>query len=99
MQSKALPPHPPRWVDSRDIKTFHHHPSLPLLSGANHRSAQVLILLVVPGHVIFLYTIHLMKSGHTTLTPIFMSVYLATALLQVTFTDIVAPHVFNVETA
>lgn len=52
-------------------------------TGANHRSAQVLILLVIPGHVIFLYTIHLMKSGHTTLTPIFMSVYLATALLQV----------------
>lgn len=40
---------------------------------------------MVPGHVIFLYTIHLMKSGHTTLTPIFMSVYLATALLQVSF--------------
>lgn len=57
----------------------------PPALGANHRSAQVLILLVVPGHVIFLYTIHLMKSGHTTLTPIFMSVYLATALLQVSF--------------
>lgn len=72
--------------------------SLP--SGANHRSAQVLILLVIPGHVIFLYTIHLMKSGHTTLTPIFMSVYLAAALLQVSgswnrylnrFTD-ASPH-------
>lgn len=53
------------------------------LSGANHRSAQVLVLLVIPGHLIFLYTIHLMKSGHTTLTPIFMSVYLAAAMLQV----------------
>lgn len=52
-------------------------------AGANHRSAQVLVLLVIPGHVIFLYTIHLMKSGHTTLTPIFMAVYLAAALLQV----------------
>uniref|UniRef100_A0A3P9JX23 Solute carrier family 41 member n=1 Tax=Oryzias latipes TaxID=8090 RepID=A0A3P9JX23_ORYLA len=52
-------------------------------TGANHRSAQVLLLLVIPGHLIFLYTIHLMKSGHTTLTPIFMSVYLAAALLQV----------------
>ncbi|XP_077355293.1 solute carrier family 41 member 2 [Festucalex cinctus] len=52
-------------------------------TGANHRSAQVLLLLVIPGHFIFLYTIHLMKSGHTTLTPIFMSVYLAAALLQV----------------
>ncbi|XP_034721277.1 solute carrier family 41 member 2 [Etheostoma cragini] len=52
-------------------------------SGANHRSAQVLLLLVIPGHLVFLYTIHLMKSGHTTLTPIFMSVYLAAATLQV----------------
>ncbi|XP_042366969.1 solute carrier family 41 member 2 [Plectropomus leopardus] len=52
-------------------------------TGANHRSAQVLFLLVIPGHLIFLYTIHLMKSGHTTLTPIFMSVYLAAAMLQV----------------
>nr|XP_015809054.2 solute carrier family 41 member 2 [Nothobranchius furzeri] len=52
-------------------------------TGANHRSAQVLLLLLIPGHLIFLYTIHLMKSGHTTLTPIFMSVYLAAALLQV----------------
>ncbi|XP_062374454.1 solute carrier family 41 member 2 [Sardina pilchardus] len=52
-------------------------------SGANHRSAQVLLSLVVPGHLIFLYTIHLMKSGHTTLTPIFTFVYLAAALLQV----------------
>uniref|UniRef100_A0A3Q2Y362 Solute carrier family 41 member n=1 Tax=Hippocampus comes TaxID=109280 RepID=A0A3Q2Y362_HIPCM len=51
--------------------------------GPNHRSAQVLLLLVIPGQLIFLYTIHLMKSGHTTLTPIFMSVYLAAALLQV----------------
>ncbi|XP_054656937.1 solute carrier family 41 member 2 isoform X2 [Dunckerocampus dactyliophorus] len=56
-------------------------------TGANHRSAQVLLLLVIPGHVIFLYTIHLMKSGHTTLTPIFMSVYLAAALLQVCATS------------
>uniref|UniRef100_A0A8C4HI96 Solute carrier family 41 member n=1 Tax=Dicentrarchus labrax TaxID=13489 RepID=A0A8C4HI96_DICLA len=31
-------------------------------TGANHRSAQVLLLLVIPGHLIFLYTIHLMKS-------------------------------------
>ncbi|KAL2102736.1 hypothetical protein ACEWY4_001904 [Coilia grayii] len=52
-------------------------------SGANHRSAQVLLLLVIPGHLTFLYTIHLMKSGHTTLTPIFTAVYLAAALLQV----------------
>uniref|UniRef100_A0A2D4IAV6 Solute carrier family 41 member n=2 Tax=Micrurus TaxID=8634 RepID=A0A2D4IAV6_MICLE len=52
-------------------------------TGVNNKSAQVLMLLVIPGHLIFLYTIHLMKSGHTSLTPIFVVVYLFTALLQV----------------
>uniref|UniRef100_A0A8C9SIA8 Solute carrier family 41 member n=1 Tax=Scleropages formosus TaxID=113540 RepID=A0A8C9SIA8_SCLFO len=52
-------------------------------TGVNQRSAQVLLLLVVPGHVVFLFVIHLMKSGHTTLSPIFMGVYLTVALLQV----------------
>lgn len=54
-----------------------------IFSGANHRSAQMLFLSAIPGHLIFLYAIHFMKSGHTTLTPIFMSVYLAAAMLQV----------------
>ncbi|XP_052021473.1 solute carrier family 41 member 2 [Apodemus sylvaticus] len=52
-------------------------------SGANTRSAQVLLLFVVPGHLIFLYTIHLMKSGHTSLTVVFVVVYLLAAVLQV----------------
>ncbi|XP_036025803.1 solute carrier family 41 member 2 [Onychomys torridus] len=52
-------------------------------SGVNNKSAQVLLLLVVPGHLIFLYTIHLMKSGHTSLTVIFVVVYLLAAVLQV----------------
>lgn len=51
--------------------------------GVNNRSAQVLLLLVIPGHLIFLYTIHLMKSGHTSLTVIFIVVYLFAAVLQV----------------
>ncbi|XP_063010404.1 solute carrier family 41 member 2 isoform X2 [Melospiza melodia melodia] len=51
-------------------------------AGVNNKSAQVLLLLVIPGHLIFLYTIHLMKSGHTSLTPIFIAVYLLAALLQ-----------------
>lgn len=52
-------------------------------SGVNHKSAQVLLLLVIPGHLIFLYTIHLMKSGHTSLTVIFVVVFLFAAVLQV----------------
>ncbi|XP_036155637.1 solute carrier family 41 member 2 isoform X2 [Myotis myotis] len=53
-------------------------------SGVNHKSAQVLLLLVIPGHLIFLYTIHLMKSGHTSLTVIFVVVFLFAAVLQKT---------------
>ncbi|KAM4619215.1 solute carrier family 41 member 2 [Polymixia lowei] len=52
-------------------------------SGPNHRSAQVLLLLVIPGQVIFLYTIHLMKGGHTSPTPVFITVFLSAALIQV----------------
>nr|XP_012628197.1 solute carrier family 41 member 2 isoform X2 [Microcebus murinus] len=51
--------------------------------GVNNKSAQVLLLLVIPGHLIFLYTIHLMKSGHTSLTIIFIVVYLFAAVLQI----------------
>uniref|UniRef100_A0A3B4Y9I4 Solute carrier family 41 member n=1 Tax=Seriola lalandi dorsalis TaxID=1841481 RepID=A0A3B4Y9I4_SERLL len=49
----------------------------------NSRSARVLFLLVAPGHLVFLYTINSLRGGHTTLTPIFISFYLAAALLQV----------------
>ncbi|XP_073940376.1 solute carrier family 41 member 2 isoform X2 [Castor canadensis] len=55
----------------------------PVINGVNNKSAQVLLLLVIPGHLIFLYTIHLMKSGHTSLTVIFIVVYLIAAVLQV----------------
>lgn len=49
----------------------------------NSRSARVLFLLVVPGHLVFLYTISSMQGGHTTLTPIFIVFYMTAALLQV----------------
>uniref|UniRef100_A0A674PRD2 Solute carrier family 41 member n=1 Tax=Takifugu rubripes TaxID=31033 RepID=A0A674PRD2_TAKRU len=52
-------------------------------SSLNARSARVLFLLVAPGHLIFLYTINSLRGGHTTLTPVFISFYLAAALLQV----------------
>uniref|UniRef100_A0AAV2M2M9 Solute carrier family 41 member n=1 Tax=Knipowitschia caucasica TaxID=637954 RepID=A0AAV2M2M9_KNICA len=53
-----------------------------LSSTVNSRSARVLFLLVAPGHLVFLYTINSLRGGHTTLTPIFISFYLAAALLQ-----------------
>uniref|UniRef100_K7F5J2 Solute carrier family 41 member n=1 Tax=Pelodiscus sinensis TaxID=13735 RepID=K7F5J2_PELSI len=41
------------------------------------------LLLVVPGHLVFLYTISSMQGGHTTLTLIFIVFYMMAALLQV----------------
>ncbi|KAM9320199.1 solute carrier family 41 member 1 [Gastrophryne carolinensis] len=52
-------------------------------SDVNSRSARVLFLLVIPGHLIFLYTINAMQGGHTTMTLIFMVFYMMAALLQV----------------
>ncbi|XP_071756420.2 solute carrier family 41 member 2 [Centroberyx gerrardi] len=52
-------------------------------SGANHRSAQVLLLLVIPGQLVFLHTIHLMKGSHTLPSPLFTVTFLSAALIQV----------------
>ncbi|XP_017778722.1 PREDICTED: solute carrier family 41 member 1-like isoform X1 [Nicrophorus vespilloides] len=46
-------------------------------------TARMLMLMVVPGHLIFSYTISYLQAGHTSFTPIFMLVYLAAALVQV----------------
>eukprot|EP00064_Thunnus_orientalis_P005319 superscaffoldBa00000515_g5333 len=52
-------------------------------SGANHRSAQVLLLLVIPGQLIFIYSIHLLKGGHTLPSPLFIVAFLSASLIQV----------------
>ncbi|XP_069499492.1 solute carrier family 41 member 3 isoform X2 [Ambystoma mexicanum] len=52
-------------------------------SGVNSTSARVLFLLVVPGHLAFLYTINLLQGGHTAITFTFVMFYLIAALLQV----------------
>ncbi|XP_053171693.1 solute carrier family 41 member 3-like [Scomber japonicus] len=52
-------------------------------SDVNSKSARVLAILVVPGHLLFLYTIHLLQGGHTAMTPTFIVCYLCAALLQV----------------
>nr|XP_057932824.1 solute carrier family 41 member 1-like isoform X1 [Doryrhamphus excisus] len=52
-------------------------------SDVNSKSARVLVFLVVPGHLLFLYMIHLLQAGHTAMTVTFIVCYLAAALLQV----------------
>ena len=39
--------------------------------------------MVIPGHVIFTYGIHLIQAGHTSITPMFLSIYLTAAMIQV----------------
>lgn len=59
-------------------------PSSAFCSSDSHsRTARVLLGMVIPGHLIFSYTISYLHAGHTSFTAIFMLVYLAAALLQV----------------
>uniref|UniRef100_A0A6B0V8U3 Putative divalent cation transporter n=1 Tax=Ixodes ricinus TaxID=34613 RepID=A0A6B0V8U3_IXORI len=47
------------------------------------RTAMVLLLMVIPGHLVFTYGIRLLQAGHTSVTPIFLVVYLTAAVIQV----------------
>ncbi|XP_016773605.1 solute carrier family 41 member 1 isoform X2 [Apis mellifera] len=51
--------------------------------GMHARTTRVLMAMVIPGHIIFIYLINYMKDGNTSLTPLFVFVYLCAAMLQV----------------
>ncbi|XP_034393548.1 solute carrier family 41 member 1 [Cyclopterus lumpus] len=53
-------------------------------SGLNSKSARVLLMLVVPGHLVFLYAISLLQGDEAPITVAFTLCYLCAALLQVT---------------
>uniref|UniRef100_A0A667XFY4 Solute carrier family 41 member n=1 Tax=Myripristis murdjan TaxID=586833 RepID=A0A667XFY4_9TELE len=57
--------------------------SVSFMAGANHRSARVLLLLVIPGQLIFIHAIHLLKGSHTLPSPVFIVAFLSAALIQV----------------
>ncbi|XP_066960485.1 solute carrier family 41 member 1-like isoform X4 [Macrobrachium rosenbergii] len=66
------------------VASFCINPCSAFCARAGHpRTARVLLLLVVPGHLVFMYTISYLKAGHTSLTPIFVVTYLLAAFLQV----------------
>ncbi|KAG7323867.1 hypothetical protein KOW79_013569 [Hemibagrus wyckioides] len=52
-------------------------------TGVNSKSARVLFLLVVPGHLVFLFTIRTLQGGHAPITLPFVCCYLCAALIQV----------------
>ena len=49
----------------------------------NARTARVLLLILIPGHLIFIYTIAFLKGGHTTVTLKFVFVFILVAFIQV----------------
>ncbi|XP_028265792.1 solute carrier family 41 member 1 isoform X1 [Parambassis ranga] len=52
-------------------------------SGVNSKSARVLLMLVIPGHLVFLYAISLLQGEEAPITVAFTVCYLSAALLQV----------------
>jgi len=44
--------------------------------------------MVIPGHLIFAYTISYLQAGHTSLTPIFVVVYLVAAMFQASYSGL-----------
>ncbi|XP_037091563.1 solute carrier family 41 member 1-like [Pollicipes pollicipes] len=52
-------------------------------TGGHSRTARVLLSMVVPGHLVFTYSISYFRAGHTSLTPLFLVVYNCAAVLQV----------------
>jgi solute carrier family 41 len=53
------------------------------LSDITAKATRVLLALVIPGHLIFMYTISYMKAGHTSITWTFATFYLTASMLQV----------------
>ncbi|XP_055353743.1 solute carrier family 41 member 1-like isoform X2 [Paramacrobiotus metropolitanus] len=49
----------------------------------NARTARVLLLMLIPGHLLFLCLISWLQAGHTSLTPKFITVFILAALIQV----------------
>ncbi|XP_057671129.1 solute carrier family 41 member 1-like isoform X1 [Diorhabda carinulata] len=51
--------------------------------GTHSRTTRVLMAMVIPGHLIFIYTIDYIKNGDTSLSSWFVMVYLCAAIMQV----------------
>ncbi len=52
-------------------------------SSTHARTAKILFMMVIPGHLLFTYAIVFLEAGHTSPTFVFIASYLAAALIQV----------------
>ena len=51
--------------------------------GMTARTTRVLLMMVVPGQLVFMYVIYYTDGGHVSITPFFITGYLIACLLQV----------------
>ncbi|XP_041656158.1 solute carrier family 41 member 1-like [Cheilinus undulatus] len=65
-------------------------------SGVNSKSARVLLMLVVPGHLVFLYAISLLQGDEAPISVAFTICYLCAALFQVSILLYVADLIIRV---
>lgn len=63
--------------------------NLLCLPGVNSRSARVLLMLVIPGHLVFLYAISLLQGEEAPISEAFIVCFLFAAMLQVNILPIV----------
>ena len=54
-----------------------------LFLGGHSKTARVLLLMSIPGHIIFLAIITNLKAGHTSTTARFVCVYIVAGFVQV----------------
>ncbi|XP_035512091.1 solute carrier family 41 member 1-like [Morone saxatilis] len=65
-------------------------------SGVNSKSARVLLMLVIPGHLVFLYAISLLQGEEAPISVAFTVCYLCAALVQVAILLYVADLIIRV---
>ncbi|XP_078049410.1 solute carrier family 41 member 1-like [Augochlora pura] len=80
--STSLHKNPRSGVQERTAVRFNPY-HVYFSKGGHARTARVLLAMVIPGHLIFAYTISYLQAGHTSFTATFIVVYLTAALLQV----------------
>lgn len=72
-------PHDPTYTIAHGTASF---------AGLNPKTTRVLLAMVVPGHLIFIFVIKFMKAGHTTISFNFILIYNAAAVIQVSISFI-----------
>ena len=64
-------------------KIFINPIALLIRNSVHTRTCRILMMLVIPGHLLFAYTIAFFNLGHTSITSLFILFYIPAAVLQI----------------